>query len=196
MRFCFLSLQIMKLKSILVFCGSSKGNNPIYEATARQVGQTLAKHNIHLIYGGGDIGLMGIIANEVLANGGTVTGIIPSFLNDKERQHPNLTELILVKGMGERKKIMAKRSDAVVTLPGGYGTLDELFEMLTLVQLSKATHPIGILNVNGFYDPLIAQLDLMEREGLLRSTHRALLLVSDNIEDLLLKMEERMMPDS
>lgn len=182
----------MKLKSILVFCGSSKGNNPIYEATARQVGQTLAKHQIHLIYGGGNVGLMGILADEVLVNGGTVTGIIPTFLNDREGERHDLTELILVEGMGERKKIMAKRSDAVLTLPGGYGTLDELFEMLTLVQLSKATHPIGILNVNGFYDPLIAQLDLMEREGLLPSTHRALLLVADDMDDLLMKMEERL----
>ena len=143
----------MKLQSILVFCGSKTGNNPIYEAAARQVCAVFAQRGIHLIYGAGDVGLMGVLADATLAAGGKVTGVIPYFLRDREGGRTDLTELIQVDGMGERKKIMAKRSDAVLTLPGGYGTLDELFEMLTLVQLSKANHPIGVLNTNGFSTP-------------------------------------------
>lgn len=182
----------MKFKSILVFCGSKKGNHPIYEATARQLGKTLAERNIHLIYGGGNVGLMGVLADETLAAGGTVTGIIPYFLSEKEGGRTDLTELVRVDSMAERKKLMAKQSDAIITLPGGYGTLDELFEMLTLVQLSQASHPIGIININGYFNPLIQQLDIMEREGLLQLEHRNLLLVSDNIEDLLLQMEQNL----
>ncbi len=182
----------MKLKSILVFCGSKTGKNPIFEAAARQLGTTLAERNINLVYGGGNVGLMGVLADATLAAGGTVTGIIPYFLSEKEGGRTDLTELIEAESMAERKKIMAKRADAIITLPGGYGTLDELFEMLTLVQLSKATHPIGILNVNGFFDHLIAQLDVMEQEGLLRLEHRHLLLISDNIDDLLLQMEQNL----
>lgn len=182
----------MKIQSILVFCGSKTGNHPIYEATARAVGITLARLGIHLVYGAGDVGLMGILADATLSAGGKVTGVIPYFLRDREGGRTDLTELIQVDGMGERKKIMAKRSDAVLTLPGGYGTLDEIFEMLTLVQLSKAKHPIGILNVNGFFTPLIAQIQLMEQEGFLSIEHRNLLLISDNIEDLLLQMEQHL----
>lgn len=181
----------MKLQSILVFCGSKTGNNPIYEATARQVGITFAQRGIHLIYGAGDVGLMGVLADATLAAGGKVTGVIPYFLRDREGGRTDLTELIQIDGMGERKKIMAKRSDAVLTLPGGYGTLDELFEMLTLVQLSKATHPIGVLNTNGFFDPLINQMDRMLEDGFLIQEHHNLLLVSDNIKELLTKMEAK-----
>lgn len=180
------------MKSILVFCGSKTGNNPIYETTARQLGKMLAERNINLIYGGGNVGLMGVLASATLAAGGTVTGVIPYFLSEKEGGRNDLTELIQVQSMSERKKIMAKRADAIITLPGGYGTLDELFEMLTLVQLSKANHPIGILNVNGFFDHLMAQLDVMEREGLLRLEHRNLLLIADNIDALLLQMEQNL----
>lgn len=179
----------MKINSILVFCGSKMGNHPIYEMTARQLGTTLAQRGVHVIYGGGDVGLMGVLADSTLVAGGKVTGVIPYFLSEREKGRFDLTELIQVDGMGERKKIMAKNSDAIIAMPGGYGTLDELFEMLTLVQLSKAKHPIGILNVNGFFTPLIAQVELMTQEGFLNAEHRDLLLVSDNIEDLLLQME-------
>lgn len=168
------------------------GQNPIYEATARQLGTTLAQRGIQLIYGGGNVGLMSVLADATLAAGGMVTGIIPDFLQKYEGGRADLTELIEVEGMGERKKIMAKRSDAILTLPGGYGTLDELFEMLTLVQLSKAKHPIGILNVNGFYSPLLAQMELMHQEGFLSTESRNLLLTSDDINDLLLQIEGKL----
>lgn len=180
----------MKIKSILVFCGSKTGNNPLYETTTCQLGKILAEKGITIIYGAGNVGLMGVLADATLAAGGKVEGIIPYFLSNREGGRTDLTELVQVDSMAERKKLMAKRADAVITLPGGYGTLDELFEMLTLVQLSKAAHPIGILNINGFFNPLIAQLDLMEQEGFLRSEHRNLLIVSEDIEELILKMEE------
>ncbi len=178
------------MKSILVFCGSNKGNNPIYETTALELGKTLAQRGIRLIYGAGNVGLMGVLADAVLEHGGEVTGIIPYFLRDREVCHLGLTELIVVQSMAERKLVMAKHADAVITLPGGYGTLDELFEMLTLVQLSQATHPIGILNINGFFDPLVAQLDRMHEEKFLKDIHRRMLLVSNHLEDLLTQIDK------
>ncbi len=178
------------MKSILVFCGSNKGNNPAYETAAYELGKTLAQRGMRLIYGAGNVGLMGILADSALEHGGEVTGVIPYFLREKEVCHLGLTELVIVQSMAERKLAMAERADAVITLPGGYGTLDELFEMLTLVQLSQANHPIGILNINGFFDPLIAQLDRMNEDKFLKDTHRNVLLSADNIEDLLAKMEQ------
>lgn len=176
------------MKSILVFCGSNKGNNPIYETAAYELGKTLARRGMRLIYGAGNVGLMGILADSALEHGGEVTGVIPYFLREKEVCHLGLTELVIVQSMAERKLAMAERADAVITLPGGYGTLDELFEMLTLVQLSQANHPIGILNINGFFDPLIAQLNRMNEDKFLKDIHRNVLLSADNIEDLLAKM--------
>lgn len=178
------------MKSILVFCGSNKGTNPVFEQVAYDLGKTLADQNIRLVYGAGNVGLMGIIADAALEHGGEVLGIIPYFLKEKEVCHDGLTELIVVNSMAERKLVMAEHSDGVITLPGGYGTLDELFEMLTLVQLSQVSQPIGILNVNGFFDPLIAQLDLMNRERFLKDAHRNLLIAADNIEALLQRMLE------
>lgn len=178
------------MKSILVFCGSNKGNNPAYETAAYELGKTLARRGMRLIYGAGNVGLMGILADAALEHGGEVTGVIPYFLREKEVCHLGLTELIIVQSMAERKLAMAERADAVITLPGGYGTLDELFEMLTLVQLSQANHPIGILNINGFFDPLIAQLNRMNEDKFLKDIHRNVLLSADNTEDLLAKMEQ------
>lgn len=178
------------MKSILVFCGSNKGNNPAYETAAYELGKTLAQRGMRLIYGAGNVGLMGILADSALEHGGEVTGVIPYFLREKEVCHLGLTELVIVQSMAERKLAMAERADAVITLPGGYGTLDELFEMLTLVQLSQANHPIGILNINGFFDPLIAQLNRMNEDKFLKDIHRNVLLSADNIEDLLAKMEQ------
>lgn len=178
------------MKSILVFCGSNKGNNPAYETAAYELGKTLARRGMRLIYGAGNVGLMGILADSALEYGGEVTGVIPYFLREKEVCHLGLTELVIVQSMAERKLAMAERADAVITLPGGYGTLDELFEMLTLVQLSQANHPIGILNINGFFDPLIAQLNRMNEDKFLKDIHRNVLLSADNIEDLLAKMEQ------
>ncbi len=177
------------MKSILVFCGSNKGTHPVYEATALKLGRTLAQAGIRIIYGGGNVGLMGVLADAALAEGGAVTGVIPHFLRTREVCHEGLTELVVVQSMAERKLVMAELADSVITLPGGYGTLDELFEMLTLVQLSQAAHPIGLLNVEGFFDPLLAQLDRMCTDHFLKETHRRMLLADPDIEGLLFKMK-------
>lgn len=177
------------MKSVLVFCGSNKGNHPVYETTAIKLGQTLAQGGIRIIYGGGNVGLMGVLADAALAEGGAVTGVIPHFLRTREVCHEGLTELVVVQSMAERKWVMAELADSVIPLPGGYGTLDELFEMLTLVQLSQAAHPIGLLNVEGFFDPLLAQLDRMCAAHFLKATHRQMLLAAPHIEGLLFKMK-------
>lgn len=182
------------MKSILVFCGANKGNTSLYSKIAQQTGATLAERGYRIVYGAGNIGLMGEVADAALAKEGYVTGVIPYFLQEKEVCHEGLSELHVVDSMHERKVRMAKLSDGVLVLPGGYGTLDELFEMLTLVQLGQARHPIGILNVNGFYDHLIAHLYHMQREGFLRNEHREMLLSDDNLEDLLKRMEAFKMP--
>jgi uncharacterized protein (TIGR00730 family) len=174
-----------KIESLLVYCGANSGNNLVYSETAKTVGTKLAKENIRLIYGGGSIGLMGIVADTVLQNKGNVTGVIPDFLNVKEVGHTGLTQMHIVKSMHERKALMEELSDAVIALPGGYGTLDELFEMLTWAQLGLHQKPIGLLNVNRFYDPLIAQLDTMVREGFLKENNRRLIHSSDSIDELM-----------
>jgi uncharacterized protein (TIGR00730 family) len=182
------------MKSILVFCGSNKGTHPIYTKIARQTGALLAERGYRIVYGAGNVGLMGALADAALEKEGYVIGVIPYFLQEKEVCHEGLTELHVVDSMHERKVRMAKLSDGVLVLPGGYGTLDELFEMLTLVQLGKARHPLGLLNVSGYYDHLIAHLYHMQREGFLRDQHRELLLADDNLEDLLKRMEHFRMP--
>ena len=176
------------MHSILVFCGSKKGNNPIYEAIAEQTGQLLANKNIRLVYGGGGVGLMGIMARSAMNVGGEVIGIIPDFLDKVEGMNIQLTETIQVKSMHERKVRMAKESDAVLVLPGAYGTLDELFEMLTLSQLSQGNWPIGILNVNGYYDHLLAHIELMNREGFLNAANKKLFLAGKDLPDLISKI--------
>ena len=178
------------MKSILVFCGSNKGAHPIYEETARQVGRTLARRDIRLVYGAGNVGLMGVMADAALSDDGYVVGVIPYFLKEKEVCHHDLTELHVVDSMHERKIMMAKLSDAVLVLPGGYGTLDELFEMLTLVQLGQVQQPIGVLNINGYYDHLIAHLYHMRREGFLREEHHRLVLVDHELDALLQAMAD------
>jgi len=177
------------MKSIVVFCGANKGADPVYEETARLVGKELAQRNIRLVYGAGNIGLMGAMADAALENDGYVVGVIPYFLKEKEVCHHDLTELHVVDSMHERKIKMAKLSDAVLVLPGGYGTLDEVFEMLTLVQLGQEQQPIGVLNVNGYYDHLIAHLYHMRREGFLREEHHRLVLVDHELDSLLKAME-------
>lgn len=176
------------LKSILVYCGSSVGTNPVYKETAIALGKYIVKENMELVYGGGSIGLMGVLADTVLAGKGKVIGVIPDFLNVKEVGHTGLTELHEVKSMHERKALMEKFCDAVVVLPGGYGTMDEVFEMLTWSQLGLHRKPIGIFNVNGYYDHLIAQLDRMVEEGFLSMNNRKLLLVASEPKLLLEKM--------
>lgn len=177
------------MKNILIYCGSSAGHNEIYKKTATQVGETLAKQGLSLVYGGGSVGLMGTIADAILANGGEAIGVIPSFMEPWEVQHKGLTECIVTETMHTRKQIMAEKSDAVIALPGGWGTLDELFEILTWRQLGLHKMPIGVLNTNGFYDDLLKMLEKMVSEGFLKEANLKFLIVDDNIESLLEKLK-------
>jgi uncharacterized protein (TIGR00730 family) len=172
------------MRALCVFCGSSSGNRPGYSEVARQAGAFLARSNITLVYGGGRVGLMGSLADAVLTAGGRVIGVIPQMLIDKEVGHSGLTELHVVRTMTERKLLMGELSDAFVALPGGIGTMDELFEVWTWTQLELHHKPCGVLNHNGYYDSLIAFLDHSVREGFLRPRHRAALLVENEIEPL------------
>ena len=176
------------MKRITVFCASSFGTEKIYEEQAIALGKTLAEQNIELVYGGANVGLMGAVADGALNAGGKVIGVLPNFLRTKEIANQGLTELILVESMHERKTKMNDLCDGVIALPGGFGTLEELFEMLTWAQLGLHKKPIAILNVDGYYDSLIELLKTMTTKGLLKETNREMLLISDNIDDLLLKM--------
>jgi uncharacterized protein (TIGR00730 family) len=178
------------MRSIVVYCGSSFGKNPVYAEQAYALGNELAKKKINVIYGGGNMGLMGRVADGSLENSGTVTGIIPNFLAKLEVAQKTLTELHFVETMHERKAKMVSLSDGVIALPGGYGTFDELFEILTWAQLKIFDGPVGVLNVNGYYDLLIQQLDKMVEEGFLQGIYRDLLLVSDDAVELIGKMEQ------
>ena len=178
------------IKTICVFCGSSTGVNTIYKARAKQLAEFFISHKIHMVYGGANIGLMGILADTMLHNNGQVIGVMPQHLVDNEVAHPTLTKLHIVNDMQERKALMAKLSDAFITLPGAYGTLDELFEILTWNQLHVLTKPVGLLNINGFFDPLIKMLDHAVEEQFLRPEHRGILIVDENEEKLLQKMNE------
>jgi uncharacterized protein (TIGR00730 family) len=157
----------MAITSIAVFCGSKNGNNPLFIKQAIQLGYILATKKIGLIYGGGNKGLMGAVANAVLEKGGKVTGIIPQLLTDREHSHQGLTELIVVENMHIRKKLLYEKCDAAIILPGGFGTLDEFFEMLTWNQLSIHNKKIFVLNTAGFYDDLLAHAKKMEEESFL-----------------------------
>jgi uncharacterized protein (TIGR00730 family) len=182
------------MKRITVFCGSSAGTEEIYTSQATLLGATLAKRNIELVYGGANVGLMGAVADGVLNNGGKAIGVLPNFLRSKEIAHKQLTELILVDTMHERKTKMNDLCDGVIALPGGFGTLDELFEMLTWGQLGLHKKPIAILNVDGYYDALIVFIQTMTDKGLLKRVNQQMLLVSDTIDDLLDKMENYVPP--
>ena len=182
------------MKRITVFCGSSFGTEEIYTEQAALLGKTLAQHNIELVYGGANVGLMGAVADGTLSEGGKVIGVLPDFLRSKEIAHQGLTELILVESMHERKTKMNDLCDGVIALPGGFGTLEELFEMLTWAQLGLHKKPIAILNINGFYDSLIELTQTMVNKGFLKNVNKEMLLVSDNIEDLLHKMKHYVAP--
>lgn len=173
-----------EIKSIAVFCASAKGENPIYVEKAYQVGQFLAQRGIRIIYGGASIGCMGAVAEGALAENGSVVGILPHFLDKREIAHLQLEELIRVESMHERKLLMNEMSDATLTLPGGFGTMEELFELITWAQLGLHEKPNAILNVNSYYDHLIKQIEVMCREKLLKEKHRKMLLISDDIGDL------------
>ena len=154
------------------------------------MGVTLAQRQIRLVYGAGNIGLMGVLADAVLENGGEVLGVIPDFLKEKEVCHTGLTELVVTQTMHQRKQIMEERSDGVIVLPGGFGTLDEFFEILTWKQLHLHNKPVGLLNVGGFYDPLLAHFQKMQAEGFIKPANFDLVVVAENMDDLLKKMEQ------
>ena len=177
------------LKSICVFCGSSSGRNGLYVGAARELGKVLAEQKIRLVYGGAKVGLMGAVADAVLKHGGEVIGVLPYFLSGKEIAHPDLTQLIIVDTMHERKTKMSDLADGFIALPGGMGTMEELCEILTWAQLGLHQKPAGILNAHRFYNSLITLFDVMVKEGLLKEKHRRMLLVNDNPVDLLKSMQ-------
>ena len=184
----------MNIQKVVVFCGSSLGFNPIYKDTAIELGNYFAQNDIDLIYGAGKIGLMGAVADAVLAKKGIVTGIIPKLLSQEEVLHPNLTETIITKTMSERKFLMSKMTDMYITLPGGFGTLDELFEVLTLQQLYIEKKPVGLLNINGFFDATLQQLDVMIKEGLLKQRNKDMLFVDTTVTGLMKQLKDYKAP--
>lgn len=183
-------ISLFDMHSIAVFCGSSRGKNPLFHQLAAELGRTFAKRGITLVYGAGNVGLMGIMADAALEAGGKVMGSIPSFMKEKEVCHTDLTELYIVKSMHERKQLMAERADGFITLPGGFGTLDELFEILTWKQIQLHHKPVGLLNWNGYYDHLLTHIDHMIQEGYLKEVNRGLLTVANDLETLLDAMEK------
>ena len=173
------------VRSLCVFCGSSPGANPAYRAAAEGLGALLASEGVRLVYGGGHVGLMGAVADAALAAGGDVVGVIPRHMVDREVAHHGLTELRVVQSMHERKAVMAELSDGFVALPGGLGTLEELFEVWTWGQLGLHRKPYALLDVAGFFQPLLAFLDHQTAERFVRAEHRAMLLVDTDPERLL-----------
>lgn len=182
------------MKRITVFCGSSLGNEPQFKEQAYLLGKILADQNIGVVYGGAKVGLMGAIANGALNNKGEVIGVLPHFLQEKELAHPDLTELILVESMHERKTQMHELSDGVIMLPGGFGTLEEFFEMLTWGQLGLHKKPIGLLNTDGFYSDLLSLMQTMVDKGFLKAINHDMVLRSENIDDLLEQMKNYKAP--
>ncbi|MGH7169272.1 MAG: TIGR00730 family Rossman fold protein [Gemmataceae bacterium] len=173
------------MKYLCVFCGSREGGSAIHAETARRFGEALAARGWGLVYGGGHVGLMGILADAVLQADGSVIGVIPRSMVERELAHGQLTELHVVETMHQRKALMADLADGFAALPGGYGTAEELFEILTWAQLGIHAKPIGLLNSAGFFDPLLAWLDHCVREKFIRQKHRELLIVSANTAELL-----------
>jgi len=176
------------IHNLAVFCASSDGNDKEIFETAYAVGKKMAEEDIRLVYGGSKLGLMGQVAKGIMEHGGKATGVIPDFLKTKEVVHTALDKLITTQDMHERKLTMNELSDAFISLPGGFGTFEELFEIVTWAQLGLHRKPIGLLNINGFYDDLINMLNKMTSKGLLKKDNLDILLVSDNFEDLLDKM--------
>lgn len=173
------------MKRICVFCGSNSGTRPEYAVAARAMGSALVQRGIGLVFGGGRVGLMGIIADQVMSEGGNVIGVIPADLDRKEIAHAGLTELHVVSSMHERKALMAKLSDGFIALPGGFGTFEEFCEVLTWAQLGFQNKPCALYNVAGFYNPLLALFDHAVAEGFVRPQHRGLVLTGTDPDDLL-----------
>jgi uncharacterized protein (TIGR00730 family) len=176
------------VKSVCIYCGSSTGNRPEYAEAAKAMGRALAESGLALVYGGGKVGLMGTVADAVLAHGGTAIGVIPDALMQKEVGHVGLTELHVVRNMHERKQLMADRSDAFIAMPGGVGTYEELFETFTWLQLGYHAKPVGLLNVAGFYDGMLQFLRHAVGEGFLKTEHADMLYVADTPAGILAKL--------
>ncbi|WP_420992720.1 TIGR00730 family Rossman fold protein [Cupriavidus sp. 30B13] len=176
------------MKSVCIYCGSSPGNRPEYAEAARAMGKLLAERGLALVYGGGKVGLMGTVADAVLAHGGTAIGIIPEALMQKEVGHRGLSELHVVRNMHERKQMMADRADAFVAMPGGVGTFEELFETFTWLQLGYHAKPVGLLNAAGFYDGMLGFLQHAVDEGFLKQVHNDLLYMDPTPEGILDKL--------
>lgn len=176
------------MKTLAVYCGAAHGANPIYADAARALARAMVEHNIALVYGGGKVGLMGVIADEVLRLGGEATGVIPRALVEREVGHAGLTRLFVVKDMHERKAMMSDLSEGFIAMPGGMGTLEELFEMVTWAQLGIHAKPIGLLNVNGFYDGLRTFVRHQVEEGFVRSEHEGLMLAESDPELLIRRL--------
>ncbi|MGK5026382.1 TIGR00730 family Rossman fold protein [Janthinobacterium sp. RB2R34] len=178
------------MKALCVYCGANAGVSPQYAVAARELARVLVSENIALVYGGGNVGLMGVIADEVLRLGGEVTGVIPTALVEREVGHTGLTRQFVVKDMHERKAMMASLSDAFIAMPGGYGTLEELFEMLTWAQLGIHAKPIGLLNVDHFYDGLISFVQNGREQGFIRPQHAAFLNADDDAAALVQRLKD------
>ena len=177
------------MKSICVFCGANFNGDPVLKEAVELLAEVMVNRDIALVYGGGKVGVMGIIADAVLGRGGKVIGVIPQFLMDKEVGHPGITEIHVVENMHQRKQMMSDLCDGVIMLPGGFGTLEEFFEVLTWLQLGLHQHPIGVLNVNGFYDLLLKQMDVMVEQRFLKQANRQLVLTSADAVELVSLME-------
>ncbi|PSJ79381.1 TIGR00730 family Rossman fold protein [Neisseria iguanae] len=176
------------MKNIVVYCGSNLGESPAFYQAAQEMGKTIAGRGSRLVYGGGKIGLMGTVADAVLAHGGEVIGVIPTFLREKEVAHQGLTELVETPDMTERKTKMIARADAFIAMPGGIGTYEELFEVLSYAQLRLHAKPIGLLNVEGFFDPLLNLMQQTAAQGFMPQANMNLLCMDDNPAALLVKM--------
>ena len=178
------------LSSVAVFCGANTGFEPYFAEQADLLGRTLARRGIRVVFGGGSVGLMGVLADAVLAEGGAITGIITHQLHGLELGHVGVEDMLMVETMSQRRDLLIRDTDGVITLPGGYGSMDEHFEALTLAQLRLYQKPIGLLNVRGYYDPLLAMLDHMVKHGFLRANNRSLCLDAPTVDELLQKMED------
>lgn len=176
------------IKSISVFCGSSIGNNPVYKQAAEELGHLLAEHDITLVYGGGNIGMMGAIADAVIEKKGKVIGVIPTTLLEKEIAHPGVDKMYQTENLMQRKAKMIELSDAFITLPGGFGTFDEFFEIATLLQLGYIKIPTALLNINGYFDEIVAMMDKGVKEQFIKPVHRENIIVSYTVKDMLEKI--------
>ncbi|TWI95061.1 hypothetical protein JN11_04490 [Mucilaginibacter frigoritolerans] len=177
------------MKAICVFCGANFNGDPVLKSAIEELAEIMVNRDIMLVYGGGKVGVMGLIADAILSRGGKAIGVIPQFLMDKEVGHTGLTELRIVENMHQRKQLMNDLSDGIIMLPGGFGTLEEFFEVLTWLQLGLHNHPVGVLNVNGFYDLLLQQMDLMVEQKFLKPANRELVITSADAIELVNLME-------